>query len=537
MNSFLRHHQADIAFHYSCFDRMLCVASIHQLQWGGGVVKFFRDQRNVRPITPKDLKGIANAYHRWLQEEAREAGLAIVEPPHGVRKEDFVKPYYSDVAERSGVAVILKCRERAKMTVCYAHHGNHLESEYRFVNLYYFYLEDAQLGRFFIRLCPYFPFNMQVCFNGHQWLARQMRREGIGFVQNDNAFTACDNPERLQQLADSFSAEHITAVVDPWIRRWLTYFGSEERDGGYRHQLYMAQVEYCDNLIFHRAAAADRLFSRLLDSNRTIGHPQKLAIIFGRPRFQADTRTAQTHVRITRLKTSVLSTGFLSTALKQYLKSLMLLRTESSSFQLKDLSIPKHISNLPRVRAALDRSNQRYLDAQQDILASYIDRGQLEKLRQPTVSPTGRRTPGLRLDDPRLLAVLQALTCFAYLVGKASFRTLDLLADVQRALANPDYRLSQLRYDLSKLRGKGLVVRVDGTQRYQVSPEGYRIAVLYQKLYHKLYAPLTAGLLDHAPGDDWILDRRKTKVDRLYEQIDQSLQKLSQAVGILDDAA
>jgi len=299
----------------------------------------------------------------------------------------------------------------------------------------------------------------------------------------------------------------------------------------------MAQVEYCDNLIFHRAACADRLFSRLLDSNRTIGNPQRLALIFGRRSFQPDTRTARTHVKITRLKTPVLNTGFQSTGLKQYVKSHVLLRTESSSFQLRDLGIPKNINNLPRARDVLDRSNQRYLDVQQDVLSSYIDRGQLEKLRQPTLSPTGRRTPGMRRDDPRLLAVLQALTCFAHLVGRGCVRTLDLLADVQRTLANPNYRLSQLRYDLSKLRGKRLVLRVHGTQRYRVSPEGYRIAVLYQKLYHKLYAPLTAGLLDHASGDDWIANHRKIKLDRLYEQVDHALEKLTEAVGVLRDAA
>ena len=82
--------------------------------------------------------------------------------------------------------------------------------------------------------------------------------------------------------------------------------------------------------------------------------------------------------------------------------------------------------------------------------------------------------------------MLGALTSFAYLIGQACFRTADLLGEVRRALDKPGYRLSQLRYDLAELRGKGLVSRVQGTQRYELSPEGYRQAVLYQKLYHRL---------------------------------------------------
>jgi hypothetical protein len=534
MNAFLRHHQADVAFHYSCFDRILCYASIQALQWGGGVVSFFRDHRHIRPVTPHMFRAISTDYHRWLKEQAHDAGLAIVEPPPEVTRHDWVEPYYHDAAERGGVAVILACRERARVAVCYPSRAHQIESEWRFVNLYYFYLEDPQLGRFFVRLCPYFPFNMQVCFNGHEWLARQLQREGVDFVQSDNAFVACAAPQRLQELADSFAPEQIRAAVEPWLTRWLPFFTAEERASGYRHQLYLAQTEYCHNLIFRREARVDRLFHRLLDSNRTIGRPQKLAVIFGRPYFHPDTRTAQCQVKITKRGTSVLRTGFQKTALKQYVKERVLLRTETTCNQLKDLSVPKHISNLPKVREVLDRSNERYLEAQQDILASYIDRDQLRQLRQPTVSTTGRRTPGLRLDDPRLLAVLQALTCFLYLIGKASFRTINLLEDVRRALDQPDYRLSQLRYDLAKLRGKGLVLRLPGTQRYQLSPEGYRLAVLYQKLYCKLYAPLTAGLLDPVAADNQLLNSRTARLDRLYAAVDRSLQKLSQHVGLCE---
>ena len=89
---------------------------------------------------------------------------------------------------------------------------------------------------------------------------------------------------------------------------------------------------------------------------------------------------------------------------------------------------------MPRLRQILDTSNERYLQAQQDVLSSYLDRGQLQALRQPSLSATGRRTPGLHLDDPRLMALLQALTAFAYLVGQARFRTKELLEDVRQAL-------------------------------------------------------------------------------------------------------
>jgi hypothetical protein len=316
MNAFLRHHQDAIAFSYRCFDRLLCNAFIPHLPWGANIVSFFRDRRHIphHTLTPAFFRSLSGQFHRALEQQAEQANLAIVEPPAEVRREDWVAPYYRSLDEQPGVAVLLRCRERARVAISYPKRCNHLELAWRFVNVYYVYLQDAQLGRLWLRLCPYFPFNAQVCFNAHEWLARQLQREGIAFRKDDNAFLACANPQRLPELADAFGPEHVVGGLEPWLA---------------------------------------------------------------------------------------------------------------------------------------------------------------------------------------------------------------------------GYQLSQLRYDLGKLRGKGLVRRLKGTQRYERTPEGYRVAVLYQKLYHKLYGPLTAGLLEPVARDGHVLSRRKAKVDRLYEAVDQALQKLSKEVGIV----
>src|SRR5262249_3028319 len=152
--------------------------------------------------TPETLRGISSRSHRWVEEQARQGGLVIAEPPAGVRRHDWVEPSYQALGERPGVAVILKCRERARVAVCYPHRDYHVAPSWRYLNLSYFYLHDADLGRLFVRLCPYFPFDAQVCLNGHEWLARQLQRQGVAFRQEDNAFVACADPGRLQELAD-----------------------------------------------------------------------------------------------------------------------------------------------------------------------------------------------------------------------------------------------------------------------------------------------------------------------------------------------
>jgi hypothetical protein len=46
-----------------------------------------------------------------------------------------------------------------------------------------------------------------------------------------------------------------------------------------------------------------------------------------------------------------------------------------------------------------------------------------------------------------------------------------------------------------------LVERVPRSRRYRLTPEGYSICLVFLKLFERIYAPLTAGLLHPLPGD------------------------------------
>lgn len=535
MNAFVEHHQESIRFAYSCFDRILLNAVIQVLQSPARVVGFLKNRRQVESLTPAYFKSVSTDYHQFVQALAEERNLQILEPPKGVRREEWVEPFYQGLRGHAGMAVILKSRENARVAVSFPSRGHHIELCHRFVWQYYFYLQDADCGRMFVRVCPYFPFNARVCLNGHEWLACQLRQEGLAFQQCGNAFRTCAHPERLQELADQFSAQDILACGHRWLAQLVPFFTEQERrHQGFGYRLFVSQVEYCTNLVFERRAALDRLHERLLDLNRTIGCPDKVAVLFGRRITKRTDAGLKTQILDHGLGPPVIRSEYKSSSLKQYVRDHLVLRTETTSYHTPDLGVGKNVENLDALRQKMAASNERYLDVQQDVLETFVDRGQLEQLRQPTVSPSGRRTPGLKVDDPRLLAVLQALTCFAYLAGTECFRSRDLHQQAAEALGKtPEtYTLAQMRYDLAKLRAKGLVERVARTQTYRLIPEGYRLAVLYLKLFHKIYAPLTAGVREPLAEDDCLPPERRGKLDRLYAAVDRALQQLCEQVGV-----
>ena len=175
-----------------------------------------------------------------------------------------------------------------------------------------------------------------------------------------------------------------------------------------------------------------------------------------------------------------------------------------------------------------------YHNVQQDVLETFIDRGQLRKLAEPTILPSGRRIPGLKLDHPRQLAVMHSLVRFANVAAGGRFTTADLYHPALDALGMTEsrYSLASFRYDLSKLRAKGLVERIPHSRRYRLVGKGYSICVAFLKLFEKVYAPLTAGLLAPFRGDRALEKEKRCTLDRLYQQISDGLDALFEAVGL-----
>jgi hypothetical protein len=386
-----------------------------------------------------------------------------------------------------------------------------------------------------VRMCPYFPFSARVCLNQHYWLALRLRQEKIDFQQCQNAFLRCSQPQRLQQLADSLTPWDLLQCGHKWLAAFTPFFTTDERrEAGCQHRLFFSQVEYCDNLIFFRRAAVDQFAQRLLDMNRTIGQPKKITLIFGRKVTKEYKGKLQTVIEDLDLPHPVIRSYYGHGFAKQYVRDHRLLRTEPATNDVRDYGVNKDVQNLPRLHQRMSEIIDHYHEAQQDILETFVDRGQLRKLAEPTLLANGKRIPGLKLDHPRQLAVMHALVRYANLAAGSTFRSVDVYTPALEALGlkSSQYKLASFRYDLSKLRAKGLVEKIPHSRRYRLVGKGYSVCLIFLKLFERVYAPLTAGLLKPFSGDRKLTKEKRCALDRLYQRIVDDLDALLRAVGL-----
>ncbi len=362
-----------------------------------------------------------------------------------------------------------------------------------------------------------------------------MRAEGIDFEQRTNAFLRCSHPEKLQELADSLTSHDLLSCGPKWLATLTPFFKeSERKQAGCQHRLFFSQVEYCDNLIFYRRAALDRLTQRLLDANRWLGQPNQITTIFGRKVTKLYKGKLQTVIEGLDLPNPVIRTHYANGFIKQYVRDHLDLRTEPAGHDVTDYGVNKAVENLPQLQQKLSTICDNYLNAQQDILETFIDRGQLRSLTQPTILPSGQRIPGLKLDNPRQLALMHVLVRFAHLAAGSTFTTAEIYPHTLRArgLTAEQYSLASLRYDLGKLRAKHLVEKLPQSRRYRLTAQGYSICLLFLKLFERIYGPLTAGVLQPYQADTKLPSSRRTELDRLYQKVVDDLDKLICAVGL-----
>ncbi len=130
--------------------------------------------------------------------------------------------------------------------------------------------------------------------------------------------------------------------------------------------------------------------------------------------------------------------------------------------------------------------------------------------------------------------LMHALVRFSHIAAANSFTTAELHPKVVDALGPgaDRYTLASLRYDLSKLRAKGLVEKLPHSRRYRLLPNGYSICLVFLKLFERVYAPLTAGLLSPIKADARLHRQHRSQLDRLYPRVVDDLDDLIQAFGL-----
>ncbi len=518
-----------VTLEVECIDRMYLNLYQPRLQHELGVVGFFKFHRGFPFVSSALMDPISKTFVADIHRFVADHGVDLVDFRPGERKDDVAHEFLARFEGTEGVLFVGRAQEKTgvfrtekRINPVTGKAYPWLVRRSAIVNHFYIYALDDDFGPFFIKFCTYFPYTAKVCLNGNEWAKRQAAKAGIGFEALDNGFASCDDPKRLQKICDRLDANKIDRFVRKWLARLPHPFTAADRRAGYRYDLSMLQTELSLTQVLDRPLAGRVFFEEVIRDNLDIGRPDRVSLIFDRRvvrrgKFKTPGRF-RTRV-FTDGVTPSLHVDYKSTRVKQYHKEGVALRTETTINNARDFGIGKRLDNLPALREVGFNANRRLLDVQRISHDPTIGEVAFTAIAQPAIVGH-QRAPALRFGDPRVHALFAAIVIFRLLPD--GFANRDLRAHLAPLLGLDAETMTagRMTYDLRRLRLHGLIQRVPGTHRYQVTNLGLRTAVFFTRSYNRLIRTGLAEINDpdHPGPLHRAFDKLQTEMDHIAKR-------------------
>ena len=505
MHEFIAKHQDKIIGTLSGFDRLVFRGTLRSIAYKEGMDRYLWANR----VLLKDFGRHVERVSGRLKEASLAAAGALGRPvkyltSSQASKEKIARSIAAQDGVRHGLVCVLSCvepcwsfeihrnREKKKLE---------LEPRYRKCLFLYHYWMHPIFGFMNARIQTWFPFPVQICLNGREWLAREMDAVGLEYVRQDNCFPWIADWATAQELLDKQLKARWPELLDG-IARQLNPIHSEvfqKHPVPYYWSTY--QSEWAIDIVFRQAADLRRLYQRLILHGMTSFSSTDVMRYLGKriplsgdvpKRFSGEVVSDLKHREEgARIKHSVNGNS-----LKLYDKAFTvvgsILRGEGTVHNTADIRVyrPKEgapdgemawrpmrrgIADLHRRAEVSRKAVERYLDA----FASVDEETTLEELVRRLEQPRqwrGRRVRALRgFADDRVL--LEAINRGEFALN--GFRNRDLQAIFFSGVANSPkesrHRSAWVSRKLRLLRAHGLITKINGTHRYQVTVSGRKV--------------------------------------------------------------
>lgn len=532
---------------YDCVDRIVLNAYYPMGQSPAGFRFWWRalhDGSDAK-LDNEHLMRMAGRLSRRVRAYAKDHGIPVIDCQQGERKHELAEQHIPKDPNFTGVFLILVNRAPSPVwDVQKSKNGTIMNIARKkpmpYVNHYSFHIVDSEWGHVTIRLCGHPPFNAQFILNGHEYVALQAQKTGIGFIKAGNCFTSITDARRLALVADTLCSENtigrLRQVCERWIYSACLCFAldlADQEKSGFRYVFSVYQGEYSRNLLFMRGTELDQVFQGVIDRTRARLDVKTLKTILGtkrRPFQLKDKKPPRQEVVVERPAhdLTVFKIHFGKITAKCYTKGERALRIEVITHNARVLPCGCLLDRFAEIVTHLRGILNRFLDAMHCIDIACISDVQLDDLS--TSSRVGEtRVGGIDISKPRMRAVIEGVIELA--VDHRGFSASDLAAKVNTIsrAENEVYTSRMASYDLKKLRGKDIIRKRERSRRYETVSEGLHALTALLVLREKVVKPVLAGTGRPKRGPK---PKNPSRVDTHYRILQHEMHGLFQTIGI-----
>ena len=327
----------------------------------------------------------------------------------------------------------------------------------------------------------------------------------------------------MQAAADRLSPEIIRKQLDYWTFLLGPKFSKKERGRMNLSRFYaISQIEYCRNFIFKRNFPIHKIFERSCEIGLWRLTTNRIGEIFGvrlNKRLRGKLATAIDQIEHGH---HVFRAYWKHAFLKQYEKFSRYLRNELVSNKLRDFGLKKGLDHLDAARKKFQAITDRFAGFQAQSLNVHVDFPLLQRLALPATIGSVR-VPGIKIQDTRVIRLLEVLLHGGNTVGGSTAKQIHEAVLTTFHLSPKQYGLNQLRYDLRKLKGHGLLERDGRRYAYRLTAKGVQVALLFLFFHERLCGPLANSRFHHKPDP---ASRPNSQLEAAYHKADKAIENI-----------
>jgi hypothetical protein len=383
---------------------------------------------------------------------------------------------------------------------------------------FYYYFMDRDFGLIHVRLQSWFPMQIQVYLNGHEWLARKLEANQVAFTRMDNAFLRIKDLAKAQKFADRFQNLDWPRVLNKYAKRVNPQMQDILRS--FQYYWVTAQSEYSTDILFKSRHDLCELYPQLLSHSTLCFGAQEVMNFLGRKlngNFQGEIVSDLSSLVCRRTGGSRIKHRVKENWLKMYDKSALVLRVETVINNPEDFRVRKRVTRkgkkrtewvnmrkgvawLFRYREVSLKANSRYLDALAVVDDPTDAKRDLDRITTRKTDAAGRRCSGfnpLSHDDTELFqAIMDGEHCLRGFTNREIRTRLQSTLHLRSCGQDQKKASSKVSRIFHRLHTHGLIAKFPRTRRWRVSDYGRRVmgTALYLRERHfaRAYAKIAA---------------------------------------------
>jgi hypothetical protein len=252
----------------SGFDRLVFRGTLRMVAHRGGMMTYLWAVQVLLKNFARHAEALTKELRDASEAAARRTGRPIRYLPSSVTNKEQIA---REIAAADGITKGLICILTA-VELCQTYelvrdrenkHLNLVPRRRKCLHLYHYYLHPV-LGFMHARIQTWFPFSIQICVNGREWLARSMDAARMKYGRRDNCFTWLRDPERAQQLMDQQLATAWPELLDSIARDLNPMHDTMFQAYPMEYSWSAYQTEWATDIMFHDTESLDRLYPGLV---------------------------------------------------------------------------------------------------------------------------------------------------------------------------------------------------------------------------------------------------------------------------------